>query len=1175
MKLLNSPISLRFLVDPIERALNAELPGVAIVFEDAILRRSVAGGVEMRLKNARMTDPDGAAIAMAAFASVEFSSTGLWSGRIAPSRIDLIEPKIILSADEHGRLSIRTIDPSEAPSASTGPPASPIAPDSARSAMADAGQPANAKLGLARFFAETIARARRQNSTAFLKTIGLRNATVIVDDNGRQTLWSVPSLDVGVDHKQKRSVIVGRIQVASGADPWTLAFRVEDAEKAKTISLAATLEGLVPHQLARQLPALSALTGLDSPVSGTGNLNFSTDGTVLNGRFDLDVGAGALRFSTIDKAMIVIEGGKLDLRYNGETGRLDLRPSPVAWQGGKIVLEGSIEPAPPGGAESWQFRFGSRDGHIHDVEPGAVPLAIEHVELGGQTMPGLQGFDVTTAVVKIAGAEINVTGRVGAAQGDAATLLDGRIGPMPIATMKALWPSTLAPEMRARVIKHVTKGVIKGGHFKFAQRHGTEMAVAPGPDPARRFALTLEGSDFEIDIHKGWPAIEAARALLRMEGSSLELTVPDAHVTAAAGRKITMKGSRMTVVDLDQPQPVAEIATRAQGPLAAFLELLGREPMNVLKPGSLPANPIDGKTEAQLKITLPLGPKTTFADARIEGKGRITDGRVKDIIGTHDISGASIAFDATEKGVDIKGEMLLAGVAAKLSGQWHAQLPQGKPTPLKITARLDGADRNQLGLDLEHLIQGDVPIEVQIHRPVGSDEPKVQVNVDLTSAEMTLDDLNWSKGAGKPARLTFDVGKPRTGKGIELQNFKLSGESIAIDGWVALGPDNRPREYLFPEFSLNVVTNLEVQGTLRPDRVWEVKANVKTYDGTEFFRSLFAFNTQQKPKRKNRPGIDLTADLERIVGANDTGLRQARLRLQKRDEQLTALDFRAVLDGGKPIAATLRPEPGRPHLVLVQTVDAGQALKTVGVYANMLGGVGELEVNLDGRGPAEKTGTLTIRNFRVLGDPVIAEVLQNADDSRPAIDAGKANRRMVREQFDFERLRASYSTGNGQLVLDSAAITGPLIGASARGKIDFVARRMSLGGTYVPLSGLNRAFGEIPLLGPLLTGPKGEGVFGITFAVEGPMATPQVIVNPFSIVAPGLFREIFQMTPENPRVTPRVEPAPKAAKAGGAQIRASPPAETPARPGSKPRVDPEVLGGWSSEATDNKGARRK
>ena len=133
-----------------------------------------------------------------------------------------------------------------------------------------------------------------------------------------------------------------------------------------------------------------------------------------------------------------------------------------------------------------------------------------------------------------------------------------------------------------------------------------------------------------------------------------------------------------------------------------------------------------------------------------------------------------------------------------------------------------------------------------------------------------------------------------------------------------------------------------------------------------------------------------------------------------------------------------------------------------------------------------------------------------------------------------------------------------------RGKVDFRAQALDVGGTYVPVSGLMRAPAPIPLLGPLLTGPRGEGIFGITFAIQGSMARPQVIVNPLSLLTPGIFREIFQMTPEDPRVLPRDRPSPKG---DGARASSAPAAGVSGDALAAPGVAPEVGGSWSAETS--------
>jgi hypothetical protein len=118
-------------------------------------------------------------------------------------------------------------------------------------------------------------------------------------------------------------------------------------------------------------------------------------------------------------------------------------------------------------------------------------------------------------------------------------------------------------------------------------------------------------------------------------------------------------------------------------------------------------------------------------------------------------------------------------------------------------------------------------------------------------------------------------------------------------------------------------------------------------------------------------------------------------------------------------------------------------------------------------------------------------------------------------------MRVPFSVGYGQFVMSDSQLRGPMLGASIRGKVDYKMRRVNLGGTYVPLQGLNSALCEIPLFGAIITGPKCEGISGMTFAIQGSMDRPDVIVNPLSMLAPGIFRDIFQMTPFDPKVQRR------------------------------------------------------
>ena len=71
--------------------------------------------------------------------------------------------------------------------------------------------------------------------------------------------------------------------------------------------------------------------------------------------------------------------------------------------------------------------------------------------------------------------------------------------------------------------------------------------------------------------------------------------------------------------------------------------------------------------------------------------------------------------------------------------------------------------------------------------------------------------------------------------------------------------------------------------------------------------------------------------------------------------------------------------------------------------------------------------------------------------------------------------------------------------------------------------------GAVPILGDLLVSKKGEGIFGLTYAMKGNLNEPSLSVNPLSVLTPGIFRRIFEFaTPKEPTPVPQPQPQPQA-----------------------------------------------
>jgi hypothetical protein len=1191
LRLYQGPISLTFMVEPIQRVLNDEMPGIQFRLEDAVLQLTKGGAVELQLTNVRVTEDTGSA----SRASVEMSYRALRSLRIAPTRIDLLHPRVELSEpdrptyllgygrDLQGRTLTMPSSPAGGPAAST--------TTARETEIAKTVTIVRGRIDAARRIAEIASEIRqRKGAASFLETIGLKDASLIMSDDGHQSEFQVPSLELTMRHTSRRSIMSGEGTIAANNTVFRYRFRTEDSERQDRLSVSVEFDDLVPRAVARGQRGLGVFEGIDLPIAGRGEIELSRKGDVISGTFDVSLGSGLLHLPWLGKVPIELAGGEIKAAYAGDTRRLVIEPAMLRWGANHATIKATVEPtAGPDGVTGWKFEGHGIDGKLGSEELGSPPLAITNFVTRGIVFPDLERAEISEFAVTAGPATVTMFGSIAAAGQTRLARLDGRIGAMSIDAFKTLWPKGLAPQTRQWLAGHFVSGRLKGGTFSVAnQRQRGRVDPHSGE---REIALDLDIERIGIEYLKGLPPLEAAQARLSLNGTTATFSVPAATIQVTQASQVAIQDGSITFTGVDQPRPLARIDARVTGPASAIIDVLAREPFTVVRSIGLDSVNLEGKIDARFAASFPIHDALTVKDLHIiEAKATILEGQARKVLGRYNISGGSLRADARDNLIEIFGEALLDGVLTRVS--WRHTLGSSPKDlqPIRLRATLGNSERAQLGIVLGDLVNGDAQLELAIRAgaPGDDEEPVVRAHADLSQAEINLSDVGYIKPPGQRAELKFDLGKRRDGN-VVLQNFRLDGDTIGIGGWVALGADNRPIEYLFNDFSLNTISNLTVRGVQRPDKVWEIKATGARFDASEIFRGFLNVGAHKRHDSSvpRSAGIDLDASIDTVSGVPDTSmpnatdplLRGVRLRMSRRGNEVQEIQLTARHDNKRLLKATLQPaSAGAPRMLHIDAEDAGEALRLIGVYRHMRGGDGRLELNLDGAGAAERRGILNVRKFSVMGDQVVSDVVYAADEGQPAIQQGTTSkRRVVREQIEFDRLRTAFQTGNGQVVIEDMQAVGPLLGATLRGTLDYRRGEVKLGGTYTPLSGLNRALYGVPLFGEVFTGPRGEGIVAMTFAIQGPMSNPQVIPNPLSLMAPGIFREIFQMAPNNPTITPdrsapRRPPQP--------QVTESPPATGPspaakeapkdaAKDAKRPRarakaVTPEITDGWAA-----------
>jgi len=1117
-RLSQGPISMAFLVEPVEKSVNGQLRGPTIDIGDAVVQLSDGGGIEFRLKTVRLYDETGVVVAEAPFASVGLSARALLVGRFAAGSVDLIGPRVLLRVDDEQGIAF-SVDARSG----TAPGAPSAAPSIANNEARAANETDIALVPAVNQLFQDFGAG--ENNSSYLTSFGIRDAELFAARDDRITRWKISAFEANLERRDRQSMLTGRASIGSEGRNWTINFQVAQLDGYDNLSLGLRVDNLVPRELGTEFAFLSPLRSLDLPVTAAISAEMAADGRITAADGEFILGEGLIYAPWNEEEPAALDSGTLHFTYSESVGRFALKPSTLRWGESRITLSGDISAEPRAASAAkdaprdWVFQFGTTDIALAAEQFGLPAIPVDGMFARGRIIDDGDIVRLEQFRIQAADAYINLQGEVEDAPGSPAIRMSGDVSAMPVAFVKLIWPKFMAPGAREWVGERVSAGRITGGTLNIDIPGGVLKALeGDGDVPLHSVDVRLGTDNLLISYINGMPKLRTGPGTIMFKGRRFVFNVPDSVIALPNRQPIALENGQFVIGDLRPKNPDSEINFRVKAEGGAAYALLDHDPLNYGGAVGLEPTGLSGQLSGAFGLKIPLHKDLDFEDISLNGRATLSDPKATGLPAELSVNGGELAFDINDKALNAQGDLLVRGVPVNVD--WHRifRAPERLQPGLRLRASLDAKDREVLGLDVNHVVQGTVPLALTVTRP--DETRRVRVEADLTNAELFFINVASRKPPGESALLTFDVVEDAEG-GTHLKDVRLVGDDIAITGNVSVDADGLPQAFEFPTFSPNLLTRMQVSGVRDANNVWRVEASGESYDGREFFRSLFSKGklAEDQPETPDRAwGVDLQAKIDTVLGHNDTSVSNMTLHLRKDSGRLTKLSVNGQLEGESPMAVRLRETPGEPRYLLAEATDAGAAFRLVGLYSRMAGGEMSLRVNLDGLGDAERTGTLYAWDFNVLGDEVVDQVLFGSEDSIGRPTGRQQETRRRRTRIAFNMMRVPFSVGNGQFIMRDAIINGPTLGATMRGRMDLKRDQLDLSGTYVPLYGLNAAIGAVPILGDLLTGRSGEGIFGMTFAVRGAMDNPNVLVNPVSAVAPGFLRQIFEFDQEPPRI---------------------------------------------------------
>lgn len=753
----------------------------------------------------------------------------------------------------------------------------------------------------------------------------------------------------------------------------------------------------------------------------------------------------------------------------------------------------SFDAAGGGTTRDLRFSFAGQNGVLDLGDRLPRPLAVKSFAVKGHA-PNLASLHIEQAVADLGGPIVEIAADLTRVDGKTGVKANVSLRDLPVGDLRHLWPSGIAEGGRLWALDNVTAGMVEEAKISVATTVGG-TTVGGGAAAPVSLAGGMRFSGIGVRYFEPLPPVARVNGTAIIASDRIDFRFGGGSLWG-----LRVESGGFAITDLQAEDQHGAIETRIVGPLRDMMTLLDLKPLGYAQWMGVDPAAVAGEAAVDLKVTLPLIAALKLDDVDIRAKANLTGALIPKIAMGEDLSDGRLAIELDKRRLHVRGEAILAGVATRLDGvETFNGPPDGLRRRFEIEGTLDQAARARLHVDFEPYVLGPVRVAA-IHTETFAGAGRVALDVDLSPGTLAMDELAWSKPPGRPgrARMLLTLAGKRPAR---LDDLTVEAPDLWMAGQVDLMADAiGTRRIALSEFRVGARTSLAIAADWALDGAIDAKLSGAGIDAAPI---LDRMGRAEAADRAPGPPFAIDARIDRVWLSEHGFVEGVVGNLVTRDN---------AIDSASIVARS--GETGRAHFTVslererrdyrLTAADAGGLLAAAGVFASARGGSLTLTASepLRVADPA-MTGEIAIEDFRVIDAPFLARILAAASLT------GLLDLLSPDQGLAFDRLEAPFSQQANIVTFKAARAYGGAVGITFHGTVDRRRERLDIEGTVVPAYALNRIIGAIPIIGDILTGEKGGGVFGASYRLAGPTEDPEASVNPLSVLAPGFLRNLF------------------------------------------------------------------
>lgn len=717
---------------------------------------------------------------------------------------------------------------------------------------------------------------------------------------------------------------------------------------------------------------------------------------------------------------------------------------------------------------------------------GAVSESLAQIKIAKSTIR-LQNGPTATLQVDVSGIGDLLSG---ADLKTVKTVLRSDISALPITDVPTVWPVKTGPDAHAWVKKNLTAGTVPRASFTL-YFDGDELTDLYGEMPVQNVQVHYLDDMTPVDDFSG---------LVRLYPDKVLITGQTGTV-----RGLSLTHADIALTDLQQDIAQADITLNVSGPVRDAMTLIAEKPLEFPQMFGINPNATDGQARVKTHLAFPLIDDLRQEQVNVQVTADITDGIFPTPLPDETLKQGNLTLSVTNKRLVLNGTGRVGGLPLTLKWTEHFTAHKATDTQSVYDVRVKApmTTLHRFWPDINRYATGQMAVRGKITALVNG-QMQADVQADLAGAGLDLVPLSVHKSVGVPLTVSADARWQERNGTI---TFKVQGmaddaqkQPVHLSGKVQIGDELRV------SLEQVVAPQTDFSGTL----IWRKDHNLSVrLQGTSWnLSALIPQDTVSQPTsaEKVRADDEIPVDSPVVIPANitldialdtlifkpDTPLTHVRIVGDKQDYVWQNLTVSAM--GNQPFTMAYTPKTRK---LTVKSADFGDLLQRLGITDKIMGGT--LNATAKQQTQGGFSGTVNVRDFSLKDPGFLIQSLTVLG----LVDAIRG------EDLRFDRAELPFEWQPNPLavVIEEGYMSGTSLGLTFNGRVSPVM--VQLRGSVIPAYAINSLPGRIPFVGRLFKESAGGGLIGVNYEVKGAPWDPVVDFNPFSSVAPGILRRLF------------------------------------------------------------------